>query len=70
MTTTALKNLSALRHTTVSTARARTWATISLWRERARQRMDLSDMSAAMLKDIGVSVSQARAEAGKPFWLA
>ncbi len=70
MTTTALKNQSALPNTTVSTALAHTSATISLWRERARQRMHLSDMSAAMLKDIGVSVSQARAEAGKPFWVA
>ena len=70
MTTTALKNQSVLRHTTVSTALARTWATIALWRERARQRMDLAEMTPEMLEDIGISVSAARAEASKPFWFA
>jgi len=69
MTTTALKNQFAIRHTTATTVLARAWATISLWRERARQRTHLSEMSAAMLKDIGVNVSQARAESGKPFWI-
>ncbi len=54
----------------VSTALARTWATIALWRERARQRMDLAEMTPEMLADIGISVSAARAEASKPFWFA
>ena len=70
MTTTALKIQLALPHTTVSTALARTWSTVSLWRERARQRTHLSEMSVAMLEDVGISVSQARAESGKPFWSA
>lgn len=70
MTTSALKNRFALRHTTVSGAFAQTWSTIDLWRERARQRRDLAEMSADMLRDIGVSPSAARAEAGKPFWVA
>ena len=70
MTTTALKNRSALRHTTVSGAFAECLATFHLWRERARQRGRLAEMSPEMLRDIGVSASQARAEAGKPFWVA
>jgi len=70
MTTTALKYQSALQHTTVFTAVARTWATIALWRERARQRMQLTELSPEMLKDLGISISAARAEAIKPFWVA
>ena len=70
MTTTALKNRYALRHPTVSTALAHTWATVALWRERARQRVRLAEMPAEMLHDIGVSPSAARIEAGKPFWAA
>ncbi len=70
MTTTALKNLYALRHETVSTSLAHTWSTLALWRERARQRGRLAEMKSEMLQDIGVSSSAARFEAGKPFWAA
>ena len=70
MTTTALKNRSVLHRTTVSSAFADSLATFGLWRERARQRRHLAEMSPEMLRDIGVSPSQARAEAGKPFWVA
>jgi len=71
MTTTTLRNLSALRNTSVSSASlANLVAAIDLWRERARQRRRLTEMSREMLDDIGVSTSTARAEAGKPFWVA
>lgn len=70
MTTTALKHQSAFRHPTVSSALAGTWSTMCRWRERARQRTDLAQMSAEMLEDIGISTSAARAEASKPFWRA
>lgn len=70
MTTTILRNRSALRHTTVSGAFANLCTSIGLWRERARQRRRLAEMSVEMLNDIGVSASAARAEAGKPFWVA
>ena len=70
MTTAALKNRFALQHTTVSTVLANTRATIALWHERARQRAQLAEMSREMLKDIGLSLAAARAEAGKPFWAA
>ncbi len=70
MTTTALKFQSALQHTTVSTALARTWATIALWHERARQRTHLAEMTPEMLEDVGISAWAARAEARKPFWVA
>jgi uncharacterized protein YjiS (DUF1127 family) len=69
MTTNVLKNRFALRHTTVHSVLAGAWDTVGLWRERARQRRDLAEMSPHMLKDIGISVSAARAEAGKPFWI-
>ena len=69
MTTSALKNRFALRHTTVSGTFAQTWTIIGLWRERARQRRDLAEMSPEMLRDIGVSPRAARAEANRPFWI-
>lgn len=69
MTTTTLRNRSALRHTTVSGAFANLWTNIGQWRERARQRRHLAEMSPEMLKDIGLSAAAARAEAGKPFWI-
>ena len=70
MTTTALRNRFAARPTRVAATFARIAATLAEWRERARQRRHLAEMSAHMLRDIGVSVSAARAEAGKPFWQA
>ena len=70
MTSTALKNHSAVRSATFAGTFARAWATIETWRERARQRRHLAEMSVEMLTDIGISRSAARAEAGKPFWSA
>jgi uncharacterized protein YjiS (DUF1127 family) len=70
MTTTALKNRFVARHATVSGAFAAARATLDMWRERARQRRHLAEISAEMLGDIGVSRSAARAEAAKPFWIA
>ena len=70
MTTSALKNRFALRYPTVSGAFAEAWSTIDLWRERARQRRSLAEMSPEMLRDIGISRSAARGEAAKPFWAA
>ena len=68
MTTTVLKNRSALRHTTAATRLARIRATLGLWRERARQRTHLAELSPEMLKDVGISREAARAEAARPFW--
>ena len=70
MTTTTLKYRSTFRPVPVSTVLARVAATVGTWRERARQRRHLAEMSSRMLADIGVSTSAARAEAGKPFWQA
>lgn len=70
MTSTALRNRFLGRTASVTDLLARTVATVNVWRERARQRRHLGEMSAEMLRDIGVSVSAARAEAGKPFWTA
>ena len=38
------------------------------WRERSRQRKELAQLSPYMLKDIGVSRSDAINEVQKPFW--
>ena len=70
MTTTVLINSSTFRHTTAAALLAHAWATLRLWRERARQRTHLSEMSAQMLDDVGISSRAARYEARKPFWLA
>jgi uncharacterized protein YjiS (DUF1127 family) len=70
MTTTVLKNRTALRHTTAAAGLARTWATLRLWRERARQRTHLAELSPEMLDDVGISRAAAHAEAARPFWLA
>ena len=38
------------------------------WPQRRRQRMDLLELSDDHLRDIGVTPSEARREAGRPFW--
>jgi uncharacterized protein YjiS (DUF1127 family) len=38
------------------------------WRGRARERRQLSELSDAMLKDIGISRAEASSEFEKPFW--
>jgi uncharacterized protein YjiS (DUF1127 family) len=38
------------------------------WHERARQRRTLLTLDDCMLKDIGVSRTDAELEANKPFW--
>lgn len=67
MTTSALSV--RLWRPALSGAWSAAWSTVGIWRERARQRRDLAEMSVEMLRDIGVSPAAARAEAGKPFWM-
>lgn len=43
--------------------------TITIWQERAEQRHALAELNDHMLKDIGVSHSDAYKEVRKPFWL-
>ena len=38
------------------------------WRARVRERRQLSELSDAMLKDIGISRADASTEFEKPFW--
>ncbi len=38
------------------------------WHERARQRRTLLTLDDCMLKDIGISRTDAELEANKPFW--
>ena len=44
-------------------------ANIVIWQERAEQRQALTELNSHMLKDIGISQSDAYREARKPFWL-
>jgi uncharacterized protein YjiS (DUF1127 family) len=45
-------------------------ARIELWVERRQQRRALLELSDHVLKDIGISRSEALHEGGKPFWRA
>ncbi len=40
------------------------------WRQRAKGRSQLAAMSSAQMKDIGLTLSDARQEANKEFWTA
>lgn len=42
--------------------------TVTVWVQRARSRRVLSNLSAAQLKDVGLSLREARAEACKKMW--
>ncbi|WP_247744918.1 DUF1127 domain-containing protein [Shimia sp. R11_0] len=43
-------------------------ATVTLWDQRSRTRRELSRLDAAQLQDIGMTLSEARAEARKKMW--
>lgn len=43
-------------------------AQLGAWRERSRQRRELSGLSLHLLKDMGIDPADAAREAGKPFW--
>ncbi len=46
------------------------WQVYNLWRGRARQRRRLLELDDRLLRDIGVTRSDALREADKPFWEA
>jgi uncharacterized protein YjiS (DUF1127 family) len=43
-------------------------ALLALWRRRSRGRQQLARLDARLLRDIGVTRSEAAAECDKPFW--
>jgi uncharacterized protein YjiS (DUF1127 family) len=43
-------------------------ATLRLWRRRAKESEQLSELSDRALRDLGISRSEAWREARKPFW--
>lgn len=43
--------------------------TLIIWQERSEQRQALGQLGERMLKDIGISASDAYREMRKPFWL-
>lgn len=47
----------------------RLWRAAVRWAARARQRRDLAELDAHLLKDIGLTSGEAAREAAKPFWL-
>ena len=69
MTTTALRSQPAFQHALLPSAVRSAWITLRVYRERARQRAQLAELSPGMLADIGVNEAQASAEARKPFWV-
>lgn len=46
----------------------RLFGLLALWIERATQRRALAELDDRLLKDVGLSRSEARQEAAKPFW--
>jgi len=48
----------------------RALATLRLWRQRARSRRELAGFDDYLLRDLGMSRSQAQFESGKRFWQA
>ena len=46
------------------------WRYLGLWRDRLRQRRDLQELDAQLLRDIGVSRADVEIECNKPFWRA
>ena len=41
---------------------------LATWRQRARQRKELSTLDSRTLRDLGLSASDVNFEANKPFW--
>ena len=41
---------------------------LATWRQRAKERRELSTMDARTLRDLGLSASEVNFEANKPFW--
>jgi uncharacterized protein YjiS (DUF1127 family) len=46
------------------------WSSVAAAWRRHRSRQRISDLDPHLLKDIGVSLAEAEAEANKPFWRA
>ncbi len=46
----------------------RLFGLLALWIERATQRHALAELDDRLLKDVGISRSEARQETAKPFW--
>lgn len=46
----------------------RALATVRQWPQRLRQRQALACLDERLLRDVGLTVDQAREEASKPFW--
>ena len=43
-------------------------ATVRIWRQRARQRRKLAQLTYVQLQDIGITHAEAWREVNKPFW--
>ena len=41
---------------------------VAVWRRRARERREMARLDHRALRDLGLSASQVRYEANKPFW--
>ena len=54
----------------VARAPSAVFGTLLTWQMRANQRARLAEMESHRLDDMGISQSEARHEASKPFWRA
>jgi uncharacterized protein YjiS (DUF1127 family) len=51
-------------------APSQVFGTLLVWRMRASQRARLAEMESHRLQDIGITPTEAKREAAKPFWRA
>lgn len=58
----------AVHMPTVATLLLRTAVVVTLWTHRAKSRRALLNLDADLLRDVGISPSDAHDEATKPFW--
>ena len=70
MSTTTIRLPGIVQGDVVRTVVSAGLATLKLWHSRGRQRRHLARLTAAQLDDIGISTSEAIAEAAKPMWRA
>ena len=60
--------LGAAGQVSLRRALAQIWFVVEGWFERSRQRRELGRMSDHLLRDMGITRTDALNEAGKPFW--
>ena len=55
-------------HSTMPSLPVRFWETVRIWRQRARDRRSLAELSDYELHDVGITPADRFHEVSKPFW--